>query len=70
MDAGRKVRVPTLAIWGASGPSAGADMLGLWRQAADDVRGWPIEGSAHYVQEQQPEATVAAITSFADELGV
>ena len=68
--AGRKITVPVLSIWGGSGPSANADVLGAWREVADDVRGWPIEGSAHYVQEQQPEATVAAILGFADELGL
>ena len=68
--AGRRLTVPTLAIWGASGPSANADVLAAWREVADDVRGWPIEGSAHYVQEQQPVATTAALLAFADELGL
>ena len=70
LEAGRRVRVPTLCVWGASGPSAGLDVLGLWRQAADDVRGLPIKGSAHYVQEQRPDAVAAAIIAFANELGV
>ena len=59
-----------LAIWGANGPSARTDVLGAWREAANDVRGWPVEGSAHYVQEQQPDAVASAILSFADEIGV
>ncbi len=68
--AGRKLAVPVLSIWGASGPSARADVLAAWREVADDVRGGPVEGSAHYVQEQQPEAVVSAIMAFADELGL
>ena len=68
--AGRKLAVPVLSIWGASGPSARADVLAAWREVADDVRGGPVEDSAHYVQEQQPEAVVSAIMSFADELGL
>ena len=68
--AGRRITVPVLSIWGGSGPSASADVLGAWRRVADDVRGGPVEGSAHYVQEQQPEATLAAILGFADELGL
>ena len=68
--AGRKLAVPVLSIWGASGPSARADVLAAWREVADDVRGGPVEGSAHYVQEQQPEAVVSAIMGFADELGL
>ena len=70
LAAGRKIVTPTLAIWGANGPSANADVLGAWREAAMKVRGWPVEGSAHYVQEQQPEAVVSAILSFADEIGI
>ena len=68
--AGRKLAVPVLSIWGASGPSARADVLAAWREVADDVRGGPVEGSAHYVQEQQPEAVVSAIMALADELGL
>ncbi len=70
LEAGRKVAAPVLAIWGAAGPSSRADVLGAWREAATDVRGWAVEGSAHYVQEQQPAATAAAILGFADELGL
>ena len=70
MAAGRKLAVPVLSIWGASGPSARADVLAAWREVADDVRGGPVEGSAHYVQEQQPEAVVSAIMAFANELGL
>ena len=36
----------------------------------DDVRGGPIPDCAHYVHEQQPAATVEAITRFANELGL
>lgn len=68
--AGRRITTPVLAIWGGSGPSANADVLGAWREVADDVRGWPVEGSAHYVQEQQPEAVIAALLGFAGEIGV
>ncbi len=67
---GRKISVPMLAIWGANGPSASADVLGEWREAAVNVRGWAIAGGAHYVHEQQPGAVVAAIMDFADELGL
>lgn len=68
--AGRKISIPLLAIWGASGPSANAPMLDLWREVATDVRGGSVPGAAHYVHEQQPEATVKHILAFADELGI
>ena len=70
VEAGRRITIPVLSIWGGSGPSANADVLAAWREVADDVRGGPIPDCAHYVHEQQPAATVEAITRFADELGL
>lgn len=68
--AGRRVTVPVLAIWGASGPSAGAPVLDAWREVAEDVCGGPIADCAHYVHEQQPQAAVEQVLRFADELGL
>jgi hypothetical protein len=45
-------------------------MLEAWRQAADDVRGEAVADSAHYIHEEQPQATVQHIMRFADELGI
>ena len=70
LKAGRKVTVPLYVIWGDRGPSASAPMLEAWRQAAEDVRGEAVVGSAHYIHEEQPQATVQHIMRFADELGV
>ena len=70
MASGRRIRTPISAIWGAEGSNGGAPVLDAWRQVADDVRGEEIAGAAHYVHEQQPEATVRHIMRFADELGV
>jgi haloacetate dehalogenase len=69
-QAGIKMTVPVLALWGGRGPSANAPMLDAWRQVADNVRGEVVESSAHYIQEEQPEFVAGRILAFADELGI
>ncbi|MDA0799380.1 MAG: alpha/beta hydrolase [Chloroflexi bacterium] len=69
-EAGAKMSVPVLALWGGRGPTANSPVLDAWRQVADDVRGEVVEDSAHYVQEEQPEFVAGRILAFADELGL
>jgi pimeloyl-ACP methyl ester carboxylesterase len=45
-------------------------VLDSWRRAATDVRGALIADTAHYLQEEQPEAVARQILQFADELGL
>lgn len=66
---GEKMRVPVLALWGGRGPTANAPVIEAWREVAEDVRGEVVAGSAHYVQEEQPEFIASRILAFADELG-
>jgi haloacetate dehalogenase len=68
--AGVKMTVPLLVMWGGSGPTANAPVLEAWNQVADDVRGGPVDGAAHYVHEQQPQEVGERILAFADELGI
>jgi haloacetate dehalogenase len=68
--AGVKMTVPLLVMWGGNGPTANAPVLEAWNQVADDVRGGPVDGAAHYVQEQQPDEVGKRILAFADELGI
>jgi haloacetate dehalogenase len=70
LRAGRKIHTPLYVIWGDRGPSAGAPVLEAWREMAEDVRGEVVQGSGHYVQEQQPEAVARHILKFADLLGL
>lgn len=61
---GRKIGCPLLAVWGKSGtPGAIEDPLAVWRQWADDARGHAIP-SGHFVAEENPEATAAALLEF------
>ncbi|WP_036292319.1 alpha/beta fold hydrolase [Methylosinus sp. PW1] len=62
--AGKKIVVPTLALWGAASFSGQGDaLLAQWREWADDLRGAEID-SGHYLAEEAPEATFAALDLF------
>ena len=64
LEAGRKIEVPLLAIWGDAGlPSAGGSPLEVWRRYASDVRGVPIR-SGHFVPEESPDACYDALADY------
>jgi haloacetate dehalogenase len=63
-EAGHRIRCPVLALWAGRGQlQQWYDVLGVWRDWADDVRGQPID-SGHYLAEEAPEATYAALREF------
>lgn len=59
-----KLRMPVLAIGGAA--SFGATMAAVIQAGAIDVQERVIAGSGHWLMEEQPAATTAAITTFLD----
>jgi len=59
-----KLTMPVLAIGGEK--SFGATMAVVMRAAATDVREVVIPGSGHWLMEEQPVATVAAVRAFLD----
>lgn len=59
---GGRLRMPLLAVGGDH--SFGATMATVMRAAADDVQESVIAGSGHWLMEEQPAATVAAIRAF------
>ncbi|WP_440588794.1 alpha/beta fold hydrolase [Ferrovibrio plantarum] len=63
-DADKRVTAPLLALWGGKG-TVGAlyDVLQTWRDKALDVRGRPLD-CGHTLQEEAPEATLAALLDF------
>jgi len=66
--AGRRVGAPVLALWGADGyVGTNFDVLGVWRDYADDLRGAPI-AAGHYLAEEAPEATAEAVEAFLAEV--
>ncbi len=63
--AGKKIGCPVLALWGAQGlpANAGLDPIACWRDWAADLRGSPV-ASGHYLPEENPAATAAALLDF------
>jgi pimeloyl-ACP methyl ester carboxylesterase len=57
-----KLAMPVLAVGG--GASFGTTMADVMRFAATNVEGAVIADSGHWLMEEQPEATVAAILAF------
>ncbi|NVN85130.1 MAG: alpha/beta hydrolase [Rhodopseudomonas sp.] len=63
-DAGHKIAVPMLALWGDAGIAQSvATPLDTWKKWATDVRGGPVN-SGHFLTEEDPEATVKALLEF------
>ena len=63
-DLAQKVKVPMLALWGThSGQGSGYDLLKVWRDHADDVRGHGID-SGHFIPEEKPDEVYAALKAF------
>ena len=71
-DRGRKLTCPVLALWGgnmAKRPGwqtgRGLDMLTVWRERAENVRGRAIN-CGHFLAEEAPEETAYEILGFID----
>jgi haloacetate dehalogenase len=66
-EAGRKVRAPLLALWGANGVVERCFRpLDEWRRVADDVRGRALP-AAHYLPEEVPDLLTAELEKFFGE---
>ncbi len=63
----KKVVCPLLVLWGAKGVVARKyDVLKVWRDRAEDVRGQTIP-SGHYLPEEAPDQTFEALSKFLAE---
>jgi haloacetate dehalogenase len=61
---GRRIHCPLLVLWGTRGFIARQyDPLRVWREYADDVTGAGVD-SGHFLPEEAPEETLAALTHF------
>ena len=66
-EAGRKIEAPLLALWGEAGiPASAKDVLEIWRHWATDVRGTGI-ATGHFLAEENPQATLAALLPFLED---
>ncbi len=67
LEAGNKITVPMLALWGDAGiAKAAATPLDTWKKWATNVRGQPVN-SGHFLTEEDPAATAAALLEFLSE---
>lgn len=63
-DAGRKLSLPLLALWGAHGVVQRCfDPLAEWRRVAIDVTGAALD-CGHYIPEEAPDALVERALAF------
>jgi haloacetate dehalogenase len=63
-DLANKVRCPLLALWSATGyVGRTEDVLRVWREYATDVRGQALP-CGHYLAEEMPDETYAALRAF------
>jgi len=63
----RRIACPVLALWAQRGElPKWYDVLAVWRDWADDVRGHGLE-CGHYLAEEAPEETYAALHAFFSE---
>jgi haloacetate dehalogenase len=63
-EAGRRIACPVLALWGERGNmSEWYDVVEVWSDWADDVDGRGID-CGHYLAEEKPDETLAALEPF------
>lgn len=63
-EAGNRLRMPVLALWGEHGLPSAASVLEVWRGYADDVRGGAIKDCGHFIAEENPDALLAELRAF------
>jgi len=60
----RRITCPTLVLWSLQGElEEWYDVLAIWREWADNVRGHGID-CGHYLAEEAPDETYTALHSF------
>ncbi|MGQ0663571.1 MAG: alpha/beta fold hydrolase [Pseudomonadota bacterium] len=61
----RKIACPVLALWGQRGVARRSeDVLAAWRNWADQVSGEAIAECGHFLPEEAPAETLAALEAF------
>lgn len=68
-DAGRRLTMPVLALWGAQGVVQRCfDPLAEWRRVAADVQGSALP-CGHYIAEEAPERLLQSALPFLNQAG-
>lgn len=61
----RQIAAPTQVLWGEKGAvGRWYDVLEVWRPWCADLRGEAIKGAGHFLAEERPAETLAAILAF------
>ncbi|SEM51802.1 alpha/beta fold hydrolase [Nonomuraea pusilla] len=63
-EAGRRLEMPVLALWGSAGLPSRVPVMDIWREYAPDVRGAAIADCGHFLAEEQPDAVLAHLLDF------
>lgn len=59
-----RLPMPLLALWGRTGAiERHFDCLALWRERAENVQGWALDGG-HYLAEEKPDQVTSAFKEF------
>ena len=63
-DRGRRLTMPLLMLWGSrSSQGSGYDVLAVWRDHAENVRGHAID-SGHFIPEEAPDEAYQTLCDF------
>jgi haloacetate dehalogenase len=63
-DRGRRLTMPLLMLWGRqSSQGSGYDVLAVWREHAENLRGHAID-SGHFIPEEAPDDAYQALRDF------
>ena len=68
VEAGNRIKVPVLALWGSSGLAAahGPSPFQVWQRWADNLSGQAVQ-AGHFLAEENPVATAASLINFFSE---
>jgi haloacetate dehalogenase len=66
-EAGKRVTLPLLVLWGATGGvgrNSKPEPAEIWKRYATDIRGARSVPSGHYLMEEAPEQTYKELREF------
>ncbi len=70
IKAGRKIEVPVLLLWGATGGvGRNHDSMTIWRRYAADIRDGKALPCGHYLMEEAPDETYRELHAFFAAVG-
>lgn len=61
---GRRLTMPVRLMWGSHSFLQGLDPVAIWQEYAEDVAGRAIPDCGHFLAEERPDETLAALKSF------